>query len=522
MLYRTDAAYRRITLPAILIIGMMIAGARSLPAQTEIAKVQASDIQAEDFFGRSVAISGDWAIVGAPAEDSGGDLAGAAYFFKHDGEGVWQEIAKVQASDRRAGEQFGWAVAISGDKSIIGANFADADASNVGAAYLFELEAGDSWQEVAKVYASDMADSDHFGDAVAIDGDRAIVGARFKDIGGDADGEAYFFERDDNGNWLEVTRTQGHDTQPHDFFGSAVAIQGDWALVAASEESSGGDDAGAVYCFERADNGQWNEMAKIQAGDREPLDFFGAAVALAGDWAVIGAPGEDSGGSAAGACYFFAHDGNGVWLEVDKVLANDLQNGSGFGTSVTLWGHRALVGANESSTSGPDPGSAYFLELDDDGHWREVAKVQAHDHDPYDGFGGSVSLSASHAIVGAPWVDDGGNQAGAAYLFHWAEGTAVAPSASALGRTANYPNPFNPTTRILFTLPATTATTMSVLDASGRILRTLLRAQLMEAGTHEVIWNGRDNAGNVLPSGVYLYRLEMGSRTESGTMTLLK
>ena len=139
-----------------LLICLGAAFPQRLQAQTEVAKLQASDKEAGAFFGGSVAISGDRAIVGARLGASDGLAAGAAYFFERDGSGTWIEVAKVQASDKETGDFFGVSVAISGDRAIVGAPAEDTGGSDAGAAYFFERDAvSGTWSEVAKVQASD-------------------------------------------------------------------------------------------------------------------------------------------------------------------------------------------------------------------------------------------------------------------------------------------------------------------------------------------------------------------------------
>ena len=157
------------------------------------AKLMASDKQADDNFGNSVSLSGDYAIVGARTEDTGGTNAGAAYVYKRDGT-TWSEQQKIQASDAQDSDQFGYSVNISGDHAIVGAYTEDTGGSDAGAAYIFE-RSGTTWTEVKKITASDAQATDYFGQIVAIDGTNVIVGARGEDTKGSNAGAAYMFEK---------------------------------------------------------------------------------------------------------------------------------------------------------------------------------------------------------------------------------------------------------------------------------------------------------------------------------------
>ena len=154
-------------------------------------KIQASDLQGSDYFGQSVSIYGDTAIVGASYEDTGGSDAGAAYIFTRTGE-TWTEQQKIQASDAQASDHFGQSVSIYGDTAIVGANYEDTGAANAGAAYIF-TRSGSTWTEQQKIQASDLQASDNFGQSVSIHGDTAIVGAYIEDTGAANAGAAYIF-----------------------------------------------------------------------------------------------------------------------------------------------------------------------------------------------------------------------------------------------------------------------------------------------------------------------------------------
>ena len=158
---------------------------------TETQKITASDAALGDRFGGSVALSGDFAIVGAYANDDGGSNSGSAYIFELDG--TWTETQKLTASDPAAGDEFGGFVSISGEKVIVGSFRDDDDGTNSGSAYIFELEA-DTWIEIQKLTASDAAAGDQFGYGAAISDNRVIIGARGNADDGSGSGSAYIFE----------------------------------------------------------------------------------------------------------------------------------------------------------------------------------------------------------------------------------------------------------------------------------------------------------------------------------------
>jgi prepilin-type N-terminal cleavage/methylation domain-containing protein len=159
---------------------------------TEIAKILASDGVAGDFFGDSVAISGDTAVIGARGDDDAGSASGSAYIFTRSGSS-WTQQAKLTASDAAASDNFGWSVAVAGDTAVIAAPRDDSSGIDSGSAYIF-TRSGSTWTEQAELTASDGAADDRFGDSVAIFDGTVVIGAVSDDDAGISSGSAYLFE----------------------------------------------------------------------------------------------------------------------------------------------------------------------------------------------------------------------------------------------------------------------------------------------------------------------------------------
>ncbi len=459
MMKKNQHLFNRFTegIKPLMLFVLCILGCTSNPvfAQNwdEIIKIVASDRQAEDYFGYSVAISGDYAIIGATGEDhnavGGGfrDRAGSAYIFKNIA-GTWAQVQKIVASDRYSLDSFGNSVSISGDYAIVGASREDHDTiggafiEGAGAAYIFKNNDG-IWTEVQKIVSSDRSVDDEFGFSVAISGDFVIVGAYYEDhdaTGGaflvDA-GAAYIFKNND-GTWAEVQKIVASDRGVGDVFGHSVAISGDYAIVGAFREDhnalGGGfrERAGSAYIFKYND-GAWAEVQKLVASDREESDYFGWSVAISGEYAIVSASGEDHDTlgegflNGAGAAYIFKII-DGTWFEVQKIVASDRGDGDFFGVSVSISEDYALVTASQEdndTTGGAylnNSGAAYLFK-NNAGTWSEVHKIVASDRGNLDHFGNSGAISGDYAIIGAIYDGHdttGGtfvNLAGSAYIF---------------------------------------------------------------------------------------------------------
>ncbi|MEO5914551.1 MAG: choice-of-anchor D domain-containing protein [Luteolibacter sp.] len=385
------------------------------------AKLTASNAAAFDNFGHAVAISGNTALVGAYFRDTpAGANAGNAYVFVRNGT-TWSQQAELKADDGAAGDVFGLSVALSDNTAVIGAPGADTVAGvRAGSAYVFS-RTGNTWTQLPRLTATDGAAGDSFGLSVSVDLDTAVVGAPFDDlISGSGAGSAHVFVRNGsvwNAQGPELTASDGAGD---DFFGYAVAVHGNTALVAAPlDDTDSGSDAGSVHVFFRSGTNWAPQGTTLVASDGAAGDNFGFCVSLDGDTAVIGSPNDDtSAGVDAGSAYFFFRS-SGSWSQQGaSVTPSVFAQEASFGASVSISGDTVLVGVPSDDTSaGTDAGSAsVFLRTNTS--WNRQAQLTAGDSPAYDYFGLSVSLKGDTALVGAPWDDTmAGADVGSAYVF---------------------------------------------------------------------------------------------------------
>ena len=343
--------------------------ARSGPTWTEQAILKASDAQLGDYFGWDAAISsdGNTAIVGAYDEDTGGSRAGAAYIFTRSGS-TWTEQAKIQASNKGSGDNFGRAISISGDGNtvIVGARLEDTGAANAGSAYIF-TRSGSTWTQQAQIQPSIRASGGAVGASVTIsdDGNTAFVGSVLADNVG---GAVYVFTRAGS-TWTEEVKLRPSITTTGDNFGISISASSDGNTViggAYLNDTDGQPDAGAAYIFTRSGS-TWTEEAMIQASDLTQHHWFGAAVSMSndGNTVIVGAKFEDDGTDAnrdTGAAYIFTRDGS-TWTEQSKLTASDPERDDNFGHSVAVSGDSltTIIGADREDTGGATAGAAYVF-----------------------------------------------------------------------------------------------------------------------------------------------------------------
>jgi hypothetical protein len=388
------------------------------------AYVKASNTDAGDLFGLSVAISGDTVVVGAHDEasaatgvngnqaDNSAGTSGAAYVFVRSG-GVWTQQAYLKASNTDFGDNFGVSVAISGDTIVVGANFEESAATGVngnqtdnsghcGAAYVF-VRSGGVWSQQAYLKTSSTSITrqgpvgDQFGRSVAISGDTVVVGAWAEDNAATgvnsavmnftaaSAGAAYVFVRSGT-TWSQQAYLKPSDTNAGYAFGFSVAMFADTIVVGAYAAGPGSCcqlRTGGAYVFVRSGT-TWSQQAFLEGSNSETGDSFGWSVAVSGDTVVVGAPNEDS--VATG------------------------------------------VNGNQVDNSALDSGATYVL-VRSGMTWSQEAYLKASNTDAGDNFGMSVAISGDTVVAGSPWEASAatgvnGNQAdntalgaGAAYVF---------------------------------------------------------------------------------------------------------
>jgi hypothetical protein len=417
---------------------------RSFPLQRVI---RSDDAQVSDSFSSSVAVWGNQVVVGASMEDGPGDSmpeAGAAYVFRRNlgGAGRWGQAAKLTASDAQTNDYFGTAVAISGDRVVVGAEFESGGAGDpvlsAGAAYVFSRNEGGSenWGEVQKLSAPSPEAAALFGRSVAIDADTIVVGAPQTDsVGGTpADtGVAFVYEWFSGFGWLLVKTLRASDEGSDDRFGHAVAISGDTILVGAAWEDGGPGDpvqtAGAAYVFHRDAGGaeQWGEVKKLQASNIGAGDEFGQAVAVAGSVAIVGAPWEDGHldlVSNSGAAYVFQNLPGPGWVETKKLApSHPIENGL-FGYSLGTSAGAIVVGMILDGSLHVLRGAAavHFRHLGGTNQWGPAGQISHPTPWTSSNFGVRVAISGKNVIVSDSTSDgppaDPIHQAGAAFLFY--------------------------------------------------------------------------------------------------------
>jgi hypothetical protein len=374
------------------------------------AKLAPSDPVESQQFGAAVAVDGDIALMGAPADcPMGIYAAGSAYVFTRSSSG-WSQKAKLLASDFAECSQFGCAVAASGDTLVVGAGN---DAGSVGAVYVFTRN-GNTWTQQVKLTPTDPTAARAFGSAVALEGEILVAGAPADAEAGANAGAAYVFVR--NGTtWSQQAKLLPAAPAPAQAFGSAVAVSGNCVAVGIPRVDEG-VGAGSVQVFVRSGDA-WLQQAELIAPEVGVDARLGWSVAVEGETILAGAPQDSGAGLWAGAAYLFTRNA-GTWSLSAKLTAEAPQDYDFCGNSVGLRGGRAVVGAANAANLPTYRNGAAHLFQRSGSTWTRTSMLRPADNAEGDQFGFSLAVSATALIVGTPYKDLGWGQAsGAAYAF---------------------------------------------------------------------------------------------------------
>jgi hypothetical protein len=335
------------------------------------------------------------------------------------------------AGETAENDEFGGAVAISGDRMVIGGEAAAGLGFDTGAAYIFE-RFGNSWVQTAKLFANDGhvvqqdpttglpapgQHADRFGTGVAISGDTVAIGAPGRTVPGfTADsGTVYVFQLV-HGTWIQQAELTAPHPTPNGSFGDfqTLGLSGDTLVV--GDPGNSVSVPAAIQVFTRKHR-TWTLTATVTVPD--DFSFFPDSVAIDGHTLVVGSTSSDTPlAPFAGAVHVFRFlEAQGTWVKEATLTAADAATSSQFGLSVSVSDNVAAVGANNGQT-----GAAYVFARKDGG-WHQEAKLTASDGADFDGFGQSLSVSEARLLVGASGhTTPSGDPFGAAYVYMRREG----------------------------------------------------------------------------------------------------
>ena len=372
-------------------------------------KITANPVAEHGYFGRSIAMSGDTAVVGSPAEAAGGWWVGVVYVLGRSGSD-WSLVKKLQLATPVDNASFGLSVAISADTIAVGAPGDTGAYWPNGSIYIYQRNAGgvNNWGLVKKAFPSSDNNPRAFGSSLAINGDTIVAGD--PRLSG-SPGSAYIFRRNQGGSnaWGQVVRLDSDNPQNDDKFGEAVGVAGDTVFVGSPGDKTRGVDFGAVFVFQQNQGGtdHWGRVKKFPGPQGTTTSGLGNSISVSGNEVAAGS-GWNENNVWSGIVFILARDveGPNQWGQLAMVKPSLVEPLSGFGRAVCLRGDQLLVGA--------PIGKAYLFERDSGGtnKWGQAAQLMPSDPAVYQEYGSSVAFDSGYAMIGAPndysVVDRGG------------------------------------------------------------------------------------------------------------------
>jgi len=396
---------------SILLFICLLGFAKAEAQFSQTGKIVSDNRESRAEYGTSVAITQDYAIVGASRETI---ASGAAYVYNKDGQGNWAYAQRLAATDPNEGAEYGGGVKFSEDFLVVAAGRANIDAvQRAGALYVYD-HINNNWEFSTKLVAADFSDDAKLGmnpTSLDVAGNTIVAGAPGDNLW---TGSVYVFTKV-GGVWTETQKIFSPTPQASDVFGIGVSISGDYLVIGANEVAG---RKGAAYVYLKNSNGQYEYVQTLMASDAANDDFFGTSVSIASDQMVVGAYGANA---EQGAAYVFERNGQGVWEEVQKLVGNPSGEGTQFGWSTDIQQSHIIVSAPH--IFGFEAGEIYHYKREGSGSWEENQIIQGADTVEEDFYGWSIAMHETQLIAGAPWEDhdeNGGNEidrAGSAYIF---------------------------------------------------------------------------------------------------------
>lgn len=283
---------------------------------------------AGESFGASVAVEGNTLIVGAHKADKTPHRDCGAFYIFQSTAGVWSQVQKVWAPDLAADDHFGWSTSLEGGMLLVSSPEDDDKGTDSGSVYVF-TQSGSTFTYTGKVTGSDSLAGDAFGGSLDRDGNTLVVGARGHDTPLPYGGAAYVFSLN-AGTWTQSAKLTSSDIAGGDQFGFGVSASGSRVLVSAIAADAMGTDSGAAYLFVRGANGAWTQEAKLTASDGGVNHNLGRGLSLEGNVAVLGSVGSAAYGAYSGEAYLYSLGPNG-WTEDQQIFASDPTANARFG-----------------------------------------------------------------------------------------------------------------------------------------------------------------------------------------------
>lgn len=375
--------------------------------------------QADDQFGRSVAFSGARLLTGAHGDGTGGSDVGSAYLYDCSGSPPPSPFFTINTPSTSSSEEFGAAVAVSGSVVVIGSHHDDKGGNqNTGTVFIYDRDSPPPNVPVLILENPAPTLNDYFGAAVAINGNRVAVAAYQDDNPATNSGTVYIYDRGSNTPTVPLLTILNPSANIQDQFGNAIAMSGDRLVVGCAKNDSGATlDTGSAYVYDLSSATPTVPVATLDNPDPAAEDLFGHAVSISGTMVAIGAPGNDAGAANAGSVYLYD-----ISLPAPQAPVAVFDNphpaaGDSYGFAVALSDAGLVVGVYQDDAADRDAGCAYVYSVGDLPSTQPWLTLLNPSPEPEDYFGIAVGISGSRIVVGASEMDVHASDGGGAYVY---------------------------------------------------------------------------------------------------------
>lgn len=439
-------------------------GFASMSAQfSQTSKIVSENREGRAEFGTSVALSENFAIVGASRETS---ASGAAYIYAKNSQETWDFSQRLEADDPNAGAEFGGGVKIANDYLVVAAGRADVNGTiRAGALYVYDYQ-NNNWEFSTKIVASDLSGDAKLGinpTSLDVQDNTIIAGAPGENSW---TGSVYVFTKV-NGVWEETQKIMSPNPLANDIFGIGVSISNNQLLIGAQGVNN---RRGVAYLYTKNANGIWEYNQTISASNGEVDDYFGNSVTIEDNTIVVGSYGADL---EVGTAYIFEKNSQGTFEELQILYPNPSTDRVQFGWATDI--NQDYIAITAPHIYGNEVGEVYFYKIDATGSWVEDQIIQGNDTAAEDFYGWSIAMNDSEMIVGSPREDhdiNGNNEmgdAGSAYIFKDPNILEVSDIELDSNVLQLYPNPTNTFLKIESTSKIITA--YRVYNVNGALLK---------------------------------------------------
>lgn len=354
-----------------------------------------------DNFGFAVAISGTRVVVGAYRDDTGVPDAGSAYVYNLAGPTPTVPVLVLNNPTPASGDYFGLSVAISGLRVAVGTPFDGTAASNSGAVYVYNLASGTPTVPTAILTNPDAGFDARFGSSVALSGQRLVVGAPNDNTGAVDAGSAYAYDLLGATPTIPVAVLRNPAPASADNFGTSVGISGTRVIVSADLDDTGALSAGTVYAYDIGTATPTVPTHTLDNPSPAATDVFGRSVAISGTLVLVGVKGDDTGATDAGSAYVFDLAGVTPAVPVHTISNPTPAFDDDFGAATGISGTRVIIGAPNDHTAATNAGSAYLYDFSSGTPTVPTATLNQPGPSAGDRFGGAVAVSGNRLVVGA-------------------------------------------------------------------------------------------------------------------------